>query len=64
LLTLERGLLALRDFHYRGKCHADGLRTVVIARCRAIHAVGPDTARNAAAGDVTIVRVMGPGQTI
>jgi plasmid stabilization system protein ParE len=59
LSTIER-LRTLPCFHAHGE--VPGTREVSSEGHRIVYTVEPDTGRNADAGDVTVLRVFGPGQ--
>jgi hypothetical protein len=60
LLFAINGLQALPCFYALG--NAPGSRVMVCGGHRVLYEVSPDTGDNATAGNVMILRVLGPGQ--
>ena len=62
LVALQSGIYGLLTHPYLGRRMDHDRPTVVTARFRAIYGIFPDTGQSDIAGDVTILRILGPGQ--
>ena len=60
--ALTAAIDRLTNHPCRGRPDGTGKRILIAGRYRVIYGVSPDIGRNETAGDVTILRILGPGQ--